>query len=74
MTLPTCSLSGIRSSAGWDGQSETISVPIPPSYSCNYAQEGGCWFRVEVGFGTGSVTDATTWTASIAGDPVRLVE
>ncbi len=74
VTLPTCSLSGIRSSAGWDGQSETISVPIPPSYSCNYAQEGGCWFRVEVGFGTGSVTDATTWTASIAGDPVRLVE
>jgi hypothetical protein len=73
-TLPACSLSGIRSSAGWDGQSETISVPIPPDYSCAYDQPGGCWFRVQVGFGTGSVTDATTWTASIAGDPVRLVE
>lgn len=73
-SLPTCSLSGIRSSAGWNGQSETISVPIPPDYGCNFDSPGGCWFRVQVGFGTGSVTDATTWTASIAGDPVRLVE
>lgn len=73
-TLPTCSLSGIQSSSGWNGQSETISVPIPADYDCNYNSPGGCWFRVQVGFGTGSVTDATTWTASIAGDPVRLVE
>ena len=51
-----------------------ISVPIPPDYGCNFDSPGGCWFRVQVGFGTGSVTDATTWTASIAGDPVRLVE
>lgn len=72
--LPSCSLSGIRNTAGWNGQEETISVPIPPDYDCNYRSPGGCWFRVQVGFGTGSVTDATTWTASIAGDPVRLVE
>lgn len=72
--LPSCSLSGIRSSAGWNGQKETINVPIPTDYDCNYQSPGGCWFRVQVGFGTGSVTDATTWTASIAGDPVRLVE
>jgi Flp pilus assembly protein TadG len=73
-TLPTCALTGIRSSAGWNGQSETISVPIPVDYSCDYDSPGGCWFQVRLGFGTGSVTDATTWTASIAGDPVRLVE
>jgi hypothetical protein len=74
LSLSTCSLSGISSSAGWNGQSETIVVPIPPNYSCNYNSSGGCWFRVQVSFGTGSVTDATTWTASVRGDPVRLLE
>lgn len=72
--LPTCSLSGISANYGWNGQSETISVPIPPDYDCAYDQPGGCWFRVQVSFGSGSVHDATTWSASIAGDPVRLVE
>jgi hypothetical protein len=74
LTLATCSLSGISKNTGWDGQSETISVPIPPGYTCDYNHDGGCWFRVQVSFGSGSVTDATTWSASIAGDPVRLVE
>jgi len=74
LTLPGCSLSGISRNNGWDGQSETISVPIPPGYTCDYSHPGGCWFRVQVGFGTGSVTDATTWSASISGDPVRLVK
>lgn len=72
--LPVCSLAGISNVAGWNGQGETISVPIPNDYSCNYASPGGCWFRVRVGFGLGSVTDATTWSASVSGDPVRLVE
>ena len=35
---------------------------------------GGCWFRVQMNFGSGTVTDATTWSASISGDPVRLIE
>jgi Flp pilus assembly protein TadG len=73
-SLPTCSLSGISNSTGWNGQAETITVPIPTDYSCNYDSPGGCWFRVRVSFGTGSVTDATTWSASVSGDPVRLVE
>lgn len=72
--LPSCSLSGISNSSGWNGQRETISVPIPGNYSCNYASSGGCWFKVRVSFGSGSVTDATTWSANISGDPVRLVE
>lgn len=74
LTLPTCSLAGINGKSGWNGQSETISVPIPPDYNCDYNHPGGCWFRVQVSFGAGSVTDATTWSASINGDPVRLIE
>ena len=74
-TLPSCSISGIHTSNGWNGQSQTIVVPVPANYNCNYASPGGCWFRVQVTFAGGSgVTDATTWTASIAGDPVRLIE
>ncbi len=74
-TLANCSISGIRSSSGWNGQSESIIVPVPNNYSCNYSSPGGCWFRVQVAFPAGSaVTDATTWTATISGDPVRLIE
>lgn len=75
INIPTCSLSGIAGPSGWNGQSESIYVPIPPSYTCNYDSPGGCWFRVQVSFPSGSgVTDATTWTASVVGDPVRLIE
>lgn len=75
VSLPSCSLSGIRNDHGWNGQAETISVPIPANYSCNFDSAGGCWWRVQVSFGAGqTVTDATTWTASISGDPVRLIE
>ena len=71
---PSCSISGISNSSGWNGQAQTLAVPIPANYNCNYLSPGGCWFRVQVNFGSGSVTDATTWTASVSGDPVRLIE
>jgi hypothetical protein len=29
---------------------------------------------MRVSFGVGSVNDATTWTARITGEPVRLIE
>lgn len=70
-TLPSCVI-GINSS--WNGKSETIAVPIPSSYTCNYTNPGGCWFRLKVGFGSGAVQDTTTWTAYVSGDPVRLIE
>jgi Flp pilus assembly protein TadG len=72
VALASCSISGIDGS--WNGKSETISVPIPTTYGCAYERSGGCWFRVRVSFGTGQVQDTTTWTASVEGDPVRLIE
>lgn len=72
--LPNCRITGIQNSNGWNGQSQTIYVPVPATYSCNYASNGGCWFRVNIAFGSGSVTDATTWSASVEGDPVRIVQ
>lgn len=72
--LTDCQISGISSAAGWDGQYQEIRVPIPSSYSCKSAFAGGCWFQVKVSFPGSTVTDATTWTARIAGEPVRLIE
>lgn len=56
-----------------DGQLEHIVIPIPNDYNCDPATLGGCWFSVQLTFPS-SVTDFTTWTANIGGDPVRLVE
>lgn len=58
-----------------NGHTETMSIPIPDDYTCNFNSGGGCWYQVQVRFSSGSkVHDVTTWTASITGDPVRLIE
>ena len=72
--LGTCSKGGISSST-WNGKSYTIFVPIPSDYQCGFSTLSGCWFQVQVAFPTGTLlTDATTWSATITGDPVRLVK
>lgn len=73
-TPGTCAVSGIRNSDGWNGQREQITIPVPSSYDCNDASPFGCWWRLQVRFtNTTAVTDQTTWTAQLDGDPVRLV-
>ena len=72
--LSGCAVTGVSSSNGWNGKSQHIRVPIPPTYDCNATSTGGCWFRLQVSFGTGAVHDVTTWTARIEGDPVRLIK
>ena len=62
------------SNAKNNGAVETMSIPIPTDYSCDYASAGGCWYRVKVSFPGNKVNDTTTWDASIVGDPIRLVE
>ena len=71
--LSDCKITGITPS-GYNGKYQEIRVPIPSTYSCTVTSQGGCWFRVKVSFGSGQVTDATTWTARIDGEPVRLIE
>jgi hypothetical protein len=76
--LPGCSISGIdntgTASTTWNGRFQQMIVPIPSNYSCDFTSQGGCWFKVRVAFGGGaSVTDQTTWTAFLDGDPVRLI-
>jgi Flp pilus assembly protein TadG len=72
---PDCSISGIRNSNGWNGQAQRMRIPIPTDYTCDFTSPFGCWWRLNVNFGGGvQVTDQTTWTAVLDGDPVRLVE
>jgi len=72
-TITNCKLTNVSNGTGWNGQYENIKIPIPSTYTCTYAQAGGCWWRLVVSF-PGGVTDTTTWTASIDGDPIRLIK
>jgi hypothetical protein len=57
-----------------NGKTETITIPIPADYECNYASFQGCWYKVNVIFANGSVHDVTTWNATVIGDPVRITK
>ncbi len=65
----------ISVSGSYNGKWQTISVPIPVSYSCTDSSPTGCWVRLEFYYGSGSnPSDTTSWQASVEGDPIRLVE
>lgn len=71
--LPTCQIT--TNSTTFQGKWETIGVPIPAAYACNDADVNGCWVLLNFNYSAGgNVYDTTSWTASIEGDPVRLVE
>jgi hypothetical protein len=66
---------GISVNSSFNGKWQTISVPISSTYACNDLSATGCWVRLQFYYGPGSSPmDTTSWTASIEGDPVRLVE
>jgi hypothetical protein len=65
----------VNVSSSFNGRWQEVSVPMPSDYSCDDSSPTGCWLRLEFFYGSGSSpNDTTSWTASIAGDPVRLVE
>jgi Flp pilus assembly protein TadG len=73
-TQSGCSVSNVSSSNGFNGQWVQYKVPVPDTYTCNYNDPNGCWVRVNFNFPSQtSVSDTTTWMATIEGDPVRLV-
>ncbi len=69
-TLPGCTAN--VSPSRNNGKLQTISVPIPADYNCDYNAPGGCWFRVVISYT--QATDITTWSATVEGDPVRIVK
>ena len=71
--LDDCTLGGVSSASGFDGVTQRIDVEIPTDYACDDGDPSHCWFRVAIDYGV-DARDTTTWSASIEGDPVRLVE
>jgi hypothetical protein len=69
----TCSLS--ISNTTHNGKWQSIAVPIPSTYSCADATATACWVKLQYSYGSGNQpNDVTSWTASMDGDPVRLIE
>jgi hypothetical protein len=76
-TSATCTFTLTQNSSGTsrnNGKVQTIVIPVPPDYKCDATDFLKCWYKVKVGFSSGSVHDVTTWDAEIVGDPVRLIE
>ena len=72
----TCTLSNVGGSSNtFDGRLLTLDVPIPANYDCDDHLPTGCWIKIKAAYpATATVNDATTWSAAILGNPVRLVE
>jgi hypothetical protein len=65
----------ITSSSAYNGKWETISVPIPATYTCNFAATTGCWITLRYNYGSGNTpSDTTSWQASLEGTPVRITQ
>jgi len=48
-----------------------IDDPVTP-YDCDVTDPDDCWVTVRAQF-AGGITDATTWTAELIGDSVRII-
>lgn len=68
-----CRVSGVVSSS-FNGKIVTVNIPIPSTYTCNVSDESACWVNVFPDFTTTTLADTTTWSASMLGTPVRLVQ
>ena len=66
-----------------NGDLISVSIPIPDGYACGTGTHttagitypNDCWIRVQFAFPSGlQPIDHMTWTAELAGDPLRLAE
>jgi hypothetical protein len=69
------------SSGSNNGRIQTITVPIPTDYACVDTDTTGCWFKVTYDFRDpdnaalrATINDISTWSATLLGDPVRIVK
>ena len=70
--MPGCS---VTSNGTFNGKLIQVRIPLPTGYTCNTTSVTGCWVKIRYTFPSSvQAADTTTWSASIEGDPVRLVE
>jgi hypothetical protein len=58
------------SSGSFNGKRLIIRAKFPASFDCS---GDGCWVKIRYS-GFTAAADTTTWSASMEGNPVRLVE
>ena len=58
----------------WNGKWVTWKIPIPNDYTCNDRDLTKCWLQIQYQYSGAQFHDATTWTASLSGNPVRLTK
>jgi hypothetical protein len=76
-TATGCKITGVSNSGtpNYNGQWVTWQIPIPNNYTCNSSDPLGCWTKLQFIYPAGtSVSDTTTWSAYILGEPVRLIQ
>jgi hypothetical protein len=76
-TQSGCKINNVSSSGtpSYNGQWVTWQIPIPNTYDCNDAVALGCWVKLQFVYPAGTtVSDTTTWTAYILGEPVRIIQ
>lgn len=64
--------SGLNGSSKYNDRSITLDVALPANYSTVYG--GKVWWKVKYTTSSSSVTDRTTWSVNIVGDPVHLLQ
>lgn len=73
-SLANCVLQPITKTA-YQGKIQRLRIRVPETYSCTDNNPASCWYKLEFTYPANSnVTDTTTWSATLNGDPVRLVK
>lgn len=70
--LGNCALTNVISTR-YQGKMQIITIPIPPTYTCDDRDANACWFKIRFQFPAGTPTDTTSWWTALNGDPVRIV-
>jgi hypothetical protein len=69
--LSQCTVTTTAATNG--GRWQYVQVPIPANYECNQdADQSKCWVKIRLTTAAAQA-DTTTWTASMDGDPVRII-
>jgi hypothetical protein len=61
----------VSSSSKYSDRRITLSIPLPVNYTATYGTNE--WWKIRYNTG-GTVTDRTTWSVQILGDPVHLTD
>jgi hypothetical protein len=64
--------SNLSSSSKYNNRQMSLIVALPNDYASRYGTK--TWWKIRYRTTSTSVTDRTTWSATIIGDPVHLVK